>query len=112
MTLKSPFSKQVYSRNAEIYKLLANPIRLEILNIIKNNEATVDEISKLVGIRKANSSQHLAILRHLKVVHSRKVGKRVFYQIVDPRIVEPCKILKDLWGENTFKPEEQTFSER
>jgi ArsR family transcriptional regulator, zinc-responsive transcriptional repressor len=98
---KSPFPKEVYSKNAEIYKLLANPIRLEILNIIKNNEVNVDELSKIIGIRKANTSQHLAVLRHLKVVKIRRDGKNTFYKITDPRIVEPCRILKDLWAKRS-----------
>lgn len=92
----SPFPKEVYEKNAEIYKLLANPKRLEILNIIKNKEATVDQISETMGIRKANTSQHLAILRFLKVVKVRRNGKNAFYKIANPRLVEPCKILKDL----------------
>lgn len=96
-TLKSPFPKEVYQRNVQIYKLLANPIRLEILNIINTQEAVVNELSMIIGVTKANISQHLAILRDLKVVRSRRSGKNVFYKIVDPRIVESCRILKQLW---------------
>lgn len=59
----SPYKKEVYERNAEIYKLMANPIRLEILNIIKEDEVSVDNLSQLIGIRKANTSQHLSILK-------------------------------------------------
>ncbi len=104
MSVKSPFSKNVYKRNAQIYKVLANPIRLEILNIIKTKEATVDEIAKIIGVRIANISQHLAILRYLKLVKYRKNGKSVYYQVSDPRIIEPCRILKNLWGEETLYP--------
>lgn len=111
MKIVSPFPKDVYSRNAQIYKILANPIRLEILNIIKNSEATVDQISETVGIRKANTSQHLAILRFLKVVTTRKEGKKVFYKITDSRIVEPCKILKELWGKDVFNPTPEIVNE-
>jgi DNA-binding transcriptional ArsR family regulator len=94
--LKSRYSKEVYERNAEIYKILANPKRLEILNAIRDREATVTELSKLIDARKANTSQHLMILRHLGLVKVRKSGKYVFYQIINPALVEPCKILKDL----------------
>ena len=96
---RSPFPKEVYQRNAEIYKLLANPIRLEILNIIKTREATVDELSDIVGIRRANTSQHLSILRYLKVVKVRRNGKNIYYRIANPLIVEPCRILKEIWGD-------------
>jgi ArsR family transcriptional regulator len=94
--IKSPFPKEVYELNAEIYKVLANAKRLEILNIIKDKEATVNEISRVLGTRKSNTSQHLAYLRYLRLVTTRRSGKNVFYKIVDPRIVEPCKIFKEL----------------
>jgi DNA-binding transcriptional ArsR family regulator len=94
--LVSRFSKDVYERNANIYKILANAKRLEILNAIREREATVTELSKLLGVRKANTSQHLMILRHLGLVKVRKSGKFAFYQIIDPGLVEPCRILKEL----------------
>lgn len=100
--IKSPFPKEVYERNAQIYKLMANPIRLEILNIVKNHEVTVDKLSELIGIRKANTSQHLSILRYLKLVKVRRNGKNAFYKIMNPKIVKPCQILKDLWGNQTL----------
>lgn len=96
-TLNSPFPKAVYERNAQIYKLLANPKRLEILNIIKTEEATVDELSKIVGIKKANTSQHLSVLRYLKLVTVRKNGRNIYYKITNPKIIESCRILKELW---------------
>ncbi len=95
---KSPFPKAVYQRNAHLYKMLANPKRLEILNILKTHEVSVDELTKLLGVSKANMSQHLALLRYARVVRVRKSGLNVFYTIADPRIVEPCRILKDLWS--------------
>lgn len=94
---QSPYSKDVYERNAGIYKLLANPKRLEILNIIKTQEATVDELSAIIGIKKANTSQHLSILRYLRVVKVRRDGQRSYYSIVNPEIVAACEILRKLW---------------
>ncbi|HET7098639.1 MAG TPA: metalloregulator ArsR/SmtB family transcription factor [Patescibacteria group bacterium] len=92
----SPFTKKTYEKNAEIYKILANPKRLEILNILKNHELSVEELAKEVKIRMANLSQHLSVLRLVKLVKIRRDGQKIFYSIVDPRIVEPCKILHDL----------------
>ncbi len=94
--LTSKFSKEVYERNAEIYKILANAKRLEILNAICNREATVTQLSELLGVRKANTSQHLMVLRHLGLVKIRKSGKFVFYTLVDARLLEPTKLLNEL----------------
>lgn len=94
--IKSPYSKDVYQKNAELYKVMANAKRLEILNTIKDKEVTVNELSKVLGTRKSNTSQHLAYLRLVGLVMTRRQGKNIFYKIVDPKIVEPCKIFKEL----------------
>ncbi len=96
MKLKSPLPQEAYHKNASIYKILANSKRLEMLNILKKGEAGVDELLKITKLSKANLSQHLALLRHNGLVQTRRSGLNVFYKIVDPRIVEPCKILHQL----------------
>lgn len=95
--MKSPFPKATYEKNAEIYKFLANPKRLEILNLLKNRELAVEKIVEIVKAPKANVSQHLALLRHARLVTVRRNGVNAYYRISDPRIVEPCRILRDLW---------------
>jgi len=96
LKLKSPFNKITYERNASVYKVLAHPVRLEILNILKLSPCTVEQLLKLVPISKANISQHLALLRYAGVVIAKKSGLYVIYSIVDPRIVEPCAVMREL----------------
>ncbi|NQV93252.1 winged helix-turn-helix transcriptional regulator [Candidatus Kaiserbacteria bacterium] len=81
-----------------IYKTLSNPKRLEILNTIKNRELTAGELMEVLQVRKANLSQHLTILRNHRLVKTRRQGTNIYYSIMDPRIVEPCKILHEFWG--------------
>ena len=94
--MKSPLPKEAYEKNALIYKILANSKRLEILNILKLNETSVENLIKITKLPKANLSQHLALMRHNGLIVPRREGLNVFYKIVDPRIVEPCKILHQL----------------
>jgi len=93
MKLKSPLPQEAYNKNANIYKIFANSKRLEILNILKVQETGVEDLLKITKLSKANLSQHLALMRHNGLVHTRRVGLNVFYKIIDPRIVDPCKIL-------------------
>ncbi len=105
--LKSPYRKDVYKKNAELYKVMANEKRLEILNTIKDKEATVNELSALLGTRKSNTSQHLAYLRYVGLVTTRRQGKNVFYKITDPKIVEPCRIFNELREKKSFMKSSQ-----
>lgn len=88
--------KEFYNKCAEIFKVMSNPKRLEILNIIKDKEITVNEISKTLGTRKSNTSQHLAYLRYVGIVVAKRVGKNIFYKLVDPKVVESCDTLSNI----------------
>ncbi|MEK7095321.1 MAG: metalloregulator ArsR/SmtB family transcription factor [Patescibacteria group bacterium] len=94
--MKSPLPKEAYQKNALIYKILANSKRLEILNILKIKETSVEDLLSITKLPKANLSQHLALMRHNGLVISKREGLNICYRIVDPRIVEPCKILHNL----------------
>lgn len=100
--LKPHFPKAVYERNAAIYKLLANPKRLEILNLIKYREMPVESIVKTLKLSKANISQHLTLLRHAGLVTVRRSGLYAYYKIADPKIVEPCRILYGFWSRKSI----------
>jgi DNA-binding transcriptional ArsR family regulator len=75
-----------FENQAELFKLLSNPIRLQIIDILSKNEASLEELTEAIGIKKPNTSQHLAILRYLRIVNSRRDGKKALYNITDPRI--------------------------
>lgn len=94
--IKQPLPRSAYRKNAETYKILANPKRLEILNLLREQEMSVKDLLDTLKIPKANMSQHLALLRNAKLVTVRRSGLNAYYNIIDPRIVEPCRILYQL----------------
>lgn len=94
--MKSPFPKETYEKNAKVYKILSNSKRLEILNLLKKGELPVELLVKTLKLPKANVSQHLAVLRHTGLVTMHRDGLNVYYKIIDPRVIEPCRILYDL----------------
>lgn len=96
MKIIKPLPRKAYEKNAETYKILANPKRLEILNLLREQEMSVEDLVKALGVSKSNVSQHLALLRHAKLVTVRVSGINRHYKIIDPRIVEPCRILHQL----------------
>ena len=98
---KEVLPKIAFINNAKTYKLLANEKRLEILNNVKYEEKSVEQLVKILCVSKANVSQHLALLRHAGIVNARREGQNVFYKIVDPEIIKPCVILYNLWVSGT-----------
>jgi ArsR family transcriptional regulator len=99
----SPYTKDFYAKAADLFRVMSNAKRLEILNLIKNREVTVNELSNVLGTRKSNTSQHLAYLRLVGLVTARRQGKNIFYKLIDPRIVEPCEIFSNISKKNPIR---------
>ncbi len=89
-------TKKGFHKNASIFKIMANPTRLEILNRLRVRDHTVGELKRLLVLRKANLSQHLSILRHSNIVKAQRNGQNIHYSLSKPRLVEACKILKEV----------------
>jgi ArsR family transcriptional regulator len=68
---------------AEFFKALAHPIRIRIIDCLRNGEKGVNELSNILRIEPANVSQQLAILRVRNIVNGRKVGSNVYYSVSD-----------------------------
>jgi ArsR family transcriptional regulator len=89
--------KKLYEMQAELCKTLSNPKRLEILDILKDaNEISVNLLAEKLEIPKANTSQHLAVLRQAGVVNTRKDGINVYYSLRSSKISEACALTRQI----------------
>ncbi len=87
---------RVFELQAEICQIMANPKRLQIVNLLKNGELSVGEIVRAMGIPKANVSQHLSIMRQKGLIISRREGTAIFYRLASPKITEACSIMREV----------------
>jgi ArsR family transcriptional regulator len=102
--------KRVYELHAEVCKTMSNPKRLEIINILRNGEKSVDELAKEIEIRMANLSQHLAVMRAKRIVQTRRDGLKIYYKIANPKVVKACDIMREVLMEQLA--EGQKFAEK
>src|SRR5215510_6314541 len=77
------FKDRLYGQLARIGKALSSPHRLEILELLAQDERTVDSLATEIGLSIANTSQHLRALRQASLVESRKDGLFVYYRLAD-----------------------------
>jgi ArsR family transcriptional regulator len=84
---------------AEFFKALSSPVRIAIIDLLRDGEKSVNELTALFDLEQAAISQHLAILRTKNLVKNRKVGNNVFYSILDPSVFmlldEAARIYQD-----------------
>jgi ArsR family transcriptional regulator len=73
---------------AELFKALAHPVRIRILELLRDGERTVSELQEDLDIEPSTVSQQLAVLRGRNLVVGRKEGTSVHYRAIDPQVFD------------------------
>jgi len=76
---------------AERFRVLADSTRIKLLDRLREGEATVLELTELVGTTQQNVSKHLVLLQHAGIVARRKQGNFAYYRIVDEGVYALCE---------------------
>ena len=92
----SSIEDRLFTLHAEVCKSMANPTRLKVLNALQRGEQSVQVLAKRLKVRKANLSQHLAILRQRGIVATRREGLNVYYRCANPKMLKACDILREV----------------
>ena len=90
---------QIYKLQSDICKALSDPTRLVILDELYNGEKSVGELVSSLGLRQANVSQHLTLLRERGLVTYRREGTTIYYSLTIPKIMEACDIIHQVLAE-------------
>lgn len=88
--------QKLYQLHAEYCKALANPRRIEILDLLRRGELNLKTLQKRMKIARPALSQHLAILKDKGFVGTKKTGRRVCCRIARPKILRACDIFRDV----------------
>jgi DNA-binding transcriptional ArsR family regulator len=90
--------QQLANFKAEFFKALAHPIRIRILDCLRDGEKGVNELSEMLQIEPANVSQQLTILRVRNIVIGRKSGSNVYYSVFDSNLFKLLDVAKDIFN--------------
>ena len=88
-----PISDRALEMIAHQFKLLAEPTRLRLLQLLMNGERCVNELVSATNTTQANVSKHLGILADGGLVARRKVGVSTLYRIADPSLATLCELV-------------------
>ncbi|MBT1689797.1 ArsR/SmtB family transcription factor [Dawidia soli] len=93
---KREFKDKVYGELATITKALANPHRLEIIDLLAQSDYSVEQISTQTGLSMANTSQHLQVLKTAQLVDVTRNGNYIHYKLADSNVFKAWKALREL----------------
>lgn len=81
-------------------KALSDPIRREILNLLKKNRMSAGEISDSFPVTGASISRHLSVLKEADLIRDKRKGKYIYYELNTSVLEDIMLWLQDLKGDN------------
>ncbi len=96
--------------NPGIFKALAHPARLAILEVLRDGEACVCHMEAHLGYRQSYLSQQLAVLREAGIISDRREGWNIYYQVVNPNIFKVLDSAALLSCESVAKKHQSSLS--
>jgi ArsR family transcriptional regulator len=76
-------AKPIHAAKATLFRTLGHPARVRILELLRDGELSVGALQDSLGLDSSGTSQHLAALRRIGLVESRREGTSVYYRVPD-----------------------------
>ena len=78
----------LFEKQAEIAKAIAHPLRIAVVNFLKDGEQCVCDIAEHIGSERSNVSRHLSVMLNAGLLEYRKEGLKVIYKLKTPCILD------------------------
>ena len=84
--------RPVYEVKAGLFRVLGHPARVRIVELLREGEKSVGALQAELGLESGATSQHLAALRRVGLVESRREGTSVFYRATDESVFDLLEV--------------------
>lgn len=91
MSLPSPLPDPLVELIAQRFRVIGEPMRIRILDRLRDGSATVNELREALGASQQNVSKHLGVLHDAGIVSRTKEGTSVRYAIADESVFALCE---------------------
>lgn len=91
LVISHPLPDDLVELIADRFRALSEPTRIKLLDRLRDGEATVLELTELIGTTQQNVSKHLGVLQRNGIVARRKAGNFAYYRIVDEGVFALCE---------------------
>jgi ArsR family transcriptional regulator len=86
----TPLSPELAEALAERFRVLSEPTRLRLLDLLVGGERSVGDLADAIGCSAANVSKHLALMAEAGIVTRRRDGLRTYYAVSDTAVFDLC----------------------
>jgi DNA-binding transcriptional ArsR family regulator len=95
MNSSQPVPHEVVQQVAEYFSVLGEPMRLRILNALRDGEKCVQDLVDATNTSQANVSKHLKVMVQAGILNRRSEGTQAYYSVQDELIFELCNLVCD-----------------
>lgn len=92
----SSIKEQVYQELSRVTHAISNPKRMELIDVLSQKDYSVEELSKEISMSVASTSQHLQVLKSVKLVNAQRQGNFIIYSITDDSVLRLVSAVKEL----------------
>lgn len=93
MDMPHPIPEPLVGLIAQRFRVIGDPVRIQLLDRLRDDSATVTELVAAIGGSQQNVSKHLGVLHQAGVVSRTKEGTAVRYAIADSSVFELCELV-------------------
>ncbi len=93
MALPHPLPPELADVIARRFHLVGEPLRIRLLDLLRDGEAAVSALAETLGASQQNVSKHLGLLADAGILGRRKEGNHVYYRITDTSVLELCEVV-------------------
>ena len=86
----------IHRVKAEFFRVLGHPVRVRILELLRDGERSVGAVQAALEIDSSGTSQHLGTLRKQGVLEARRDGTSVYYRVKDPRTFQLLEVARQI----------------
>jgi ArsR family transcriptional regulator len=90
----------IYVLKAELFRTLGHPVRVRVLQLLRQGEMTVRALQAALDLDSSGTSQHLAALRKQGLVANRRDGTSIYYRLKDGRTLELLELARQILSAN------------
>lgn len=95
--------QNIHVYKANLFKALGHPLRLAILDALRDGEKTVTQLQEITGGEQANMSQHLKVLRQHHFVTARREGTLSYYRNEDPDVYQFLDLGRQIYNQQVTR---------
>ncbi len=96
-------NKTIFELHADVCKVIGHPLRIQVIDILKDNELCFTDILDITGGLKSNLSQHLAMMTKNGILNVRRSGQCSYFSLSSAKVSQACQLMREVLIENLNK---------